>query len=100
MLRPNVSVSHFSSPFSLPLSSIFFFSPTLLLTLQKVKQTRHQFAVLVDELQSGGSTSDYQATVMTAIKCIVGTPRDVRMRVKLRNQFLGEYIESETVIFV
>ena len=63
---------------------------TFLWTLQKVKHTRQQFALLVDELQSGDSTSDYQATVMTAIKCIVNTPQDVRMRVKLRNQFFGE----------
>ena len=45
---------------------------------------------MVDELQSGDSISDYQATVMTAIKCIVSTPQDVRTRVKLRNQFFGE----------
>ena len=68
------------------------------LTLQKVKHTRHQFAVLVDELQSGDSTSDYQATVMTTIKCIVSTPQDVRLRVKLRNQFFSKYIETDTVL--
>ena len=62
-----------------------------------MKHTRHQFAILVDELQSGGSTSDYQATVMTAIKCIVSTPQDVRMRVKLRNQFFSKYIVSVLV---
>ena len=76
---------------------MLLFPLTPLLTLQKVKHTRHQFAVLVDELQSGDSTSDYQATVMTTIKCIVSTPQNVWMRVKLRNQFFGEYIYINTV---
>ena len=78
---------------------VMYWSPlfplTPLLTLQKVKHTRHQFAVLVDELQSGDSTSDYQATVMTTIKCIVSTPQDVRTRVKLRNQFFSKYIDVQ-----
>ena len=58
--------------------------------LQRTKNQHYRFSLLVQELQSA-ETTDYRSCLLAFMNCIVAACNDLSRRVKIRNEFIGEW---------
>ena len=64
---------------------------TTLSSPQTVKGERYRFRVVVEELRAQVETrSDYATALVAFINCIVIATPDLKDRIRIRNEFIGE----------
>ena len=71
------------------------------LTLQEFKSERYRLKLIVDELGLKENPLDYKTTLLAFINCLVIATPQLKDRVRIRNEFIGEYIYFRTrTIFI
>jgi hypothetical protein len=67
----------------------------LLCWLQVLKGQRYRFNVIVAELR-GASAVDYQTALVAFINCIIISTPQLKDRIRIRNEFIGQCQHGHT----
>lgn len=62
------------------------------LPIQNIKKHRYRFKLIVLELDAPNSPIEYQVALLAFINCIIISTQCLQSRVRIRNEFIGEYL--------